>query len=107
MLMVLRQRNYALLWTAVLVSAIGNFVLLAALPYYVYVVSGSVLATGATFASEMVPEILFGTIGGVFADRWRRKPVIAGSDWARGLVLLPLLVPGQAVGNSPGGEIDG
>lgn len=91
MLMVLRQRNYALLWTAVLVSAIGNFVLLAALPYYVYVVSGSVLATGATFASEMVPEILFGTIGGVLADRWRRKPVIAGSDWVRALVLLPLL----------------
>ncbi len=92
MLSLLRQRNYALLWWSALVSGIGNFVLIAALPYYVYSISGSTLASGATFVSETVPMILFSSVGGVFADRWERKRIIISSDWLRGLILLPLLV---------------
>jgi MFS family permease len=70
---------------------VGNYILIAALPYYVYSISGSTLASGATFISEMVPMVLFSSIGGIFADRWERKRVIIASDWLRGLVLLPLL----------------
>lgn len=88
--LVLRQSHYALLWTAALISGIGNFVLLAALPYFVFATSGSVLASGATFASEMAPRVVLPTIGGIFADRWKRKPVLVASDWLRGLILLPL-----------------
>ena len=91
MLSLLRQRNYALLWWSAFISGIGNFILIAALPYYVYSISGSTLASGATFISETVPMVLFGSIGGIFADRWERKRVIIASDWLRGLVLLPLL----------------
>jgi MFS family permease len=91
MLQLLRQRNYALLWWSALISGIGNFILIAALPYYVYSISGSTLASGATFISETVPMVLFSSIGGIFADRWERKRVIISSDWLRGLVLLPML----------------
>ncbi|MGH2443101.1 MAG: MFS transporter [Chloroflexota bacterium] len=91
MLSLLRQRDYGLLWFSALISGIGNFILVAALPYYVYSISGSTLASGATLISETVPMILFSSIGGIFADRWERKRVILGSDWLRGLVLLPLL----------------
>lgn len=91
MLSLLRQRDYALLWWSALISGIGNFILIAALPYYVYSISGSTLASGATFVSETVPMVLFSSVGGIFADRWKRKRVIISSDWLRGLILLPLL----------------
>jgi len=91
MLSLLRQRSYALLWWSALISGIGNFVLIAALPYYVYSISGSTLASGATFVSETVPMVLFSSVGGIFADRWKRKRAIVSSDGLRGLLLLPLL----------------
>jgi MFS family permease len=91
MFSLLRQRNYALLWTAAFISRIGDFVFIAALPYFVYATSGSALASGATFVSEMVPSIVLSSIGGVYADRWRRKPALIASDWLRGLILLPLV----------------
>lgn len=53
--------------------------------------SGSTLASAGTFVSEMVPMVLFPTIGGIYADRWNRKPVLVASDVTRGAVLLPLL----------------
>jgi MFS family permease len=91
MIAVLRQRNYALLWSAALLSGVGNFMLVAALPYFVYSTSGSVLASAAIFASEMAPMVVMPAIGGIFADRWKRKSVLVASDWVRGLILLPLL----------------
>ncbi|GAC1403295.1 MAG: MFS transporter [Chloroflexota bacterium] len=91
MLSVLRRPNFALLWSAALISGVGNFVLLAALPYFVYATSRSVLASGVTFASEVAPMIIMPIIGGIFADRWRRKAVLIAGDWLRGLILLPLL----------------
>jgi predicted MFS family arabinose efflux permease len=90
-LAVIRQRNFGLFWVSGLVSGIGDFALLAALPYYVYATSHSTLASGISFASEMLPSLVFSNLGGVYADRWKRKPVIVGSEWLRGIVLLPLL----------------
>jgi MFS family permease len=90
MFALLRQRDFALLWYSALISGIGNFILLAALPYYVYAISGSTLASGATVISETVPMVVCSAIGGIFADRWKRKPVMIVSDWLRALILLPL-----------------
>lgn len=91
MIALLRQRNYALLWSGGLVSQIGTYILLAALPYFVYSTSHSVRAVGATIISETVPAMLFNTIGGAYADRLPRKVVMAAGNGIRGLVLLPLL----------------
>ena len=45
MLATLRLRNFALLWTAGLISLAGSLVLFAALPLHVYRLTGSTLAT--------------------------------------------------------------
>ena len=92
MLAVLRQRDFSLLWFGGVLSVIGDYFLFIALPFFVYERTGSVLATGAMFAAETVPRLLFGSVAGVFVDRWDRKRTMVISDLSRALILLPLLV---------------
>jgi MFS family permease len=91
MLVVLRRRNYGLLWFAQLVSMIGDWALFAALPFYVYELTGSVMATGVMFMIQVVPPLLLGSIAGVFVDRWDRRWTMIGSSLFRGVVLVILL----------------
>jgi MFS family permease len=91
MLALLKKRNYALLWSGSLLSQIGTYMLMAALPYFVYQTAHSVTASGLTFVSEALPSVLCNTIGGVYADRLPRKAVLAAGNGVRGLLLLPLL----------------
>lgn len=77
MLSILKQRNFALLWWGGMLSRTGTCMLYAALPYFVYVTSRSVTASGAAVISEILPSIVFNTVGGVFADRLPRKAVMA------------------------------
>ncbi len=92
----LRHRDFALLWTAGLISVAGDFVLLTALPLYVYELTGSALATGGVFAASWVPRALLGSVAGVFVDRWDRKRTMVVADLLRALFLLPLLLVGSA-----------
>lgn len=92
MLAILRQRDFAFLWTAAALSMLGTWVRFAALPVYVYEATGSALATGAMFVSSALPMLLLGSVAGVFADRWDRKRVMVVADVLRGLLLLPLLL---------------
>lgn len=91
MLTVLRQRNFALLWFAALISRLGDYTLLVGLPFYVYQRTGSTVATGAMIAAELGPEIALGSLAGVYADRWDRRRTMIVADLARAGVLLLLL----------------
>jgi MFS family permease len=91
MLAVLRRRDFSLLWFGGVLSVIGDYFLYIALPFFVYERTGSVLATGAMFAAETLPRLLFGSVAGVFVDRWDRKKTMMISDLSRALILLPLL----------------
>lgn len=90
MLTLLRQRNYALLWVGGLISVLGDWVFIAALPFYVYNLTGSALASGGLFIALTVPNILLGSVAGVFADRWDRRRVMVAADFSRAAVLLLL-----------------
>ena len=91
MLSVLRQRNYAALWIGGLVSGLGDWFLFIALPFYIYNLTGSALATGGMFIAESLPSILFGSLAGVFVDRWDRRRTMVISDLCRGALLLIVL----------------
>lgn len=91
MLTVLRQRNFALLWTGGFISALGDTVLLVALPFYIYQRTGSALATGTMFIVETVPRIMLGSVAGVFVDRWDRRKTMVVCDLSRAALLLMLL----------------
>src|SRR5215203_3398866 len=92
MLAVLRQRDFFLLWSGGILSVIGDYFLFVALPFFVYERTGSALATGAMFIAETLPRLLFGSLAGVFVDRWDRKKTMIFSDLSRALILLPLLL---------------
>lgn len=98
MFTILRQRNFALLWWGQLISAIGDWTLLIALPIYVYDQTGSALGTGTMFIVQTLPRVLFGSLAGVFVDQWNRKWTMVISDLARAVLILLLLI-----GSSPEG----
>lgn len=90
MISLLRQRNFSLLWFGGLVSYAGNWMLFIALPIYVYQLTGSAVAIGTAFIIGTLPRLLFGTVAGVFADRWDRRNTIIAANLLMGLGLLPL-----------------
>ena len=92
MFTLLRQRDFALLWFGGLISIMGDWVLGVALPFFVYQVSGSTIATAVMVAADLLPRLLFGSIAGVFVDRWDRKKVMVIASLGQGLVILPLFL---------------
>ena len=70
----------------------GDWMLLVALPIYVYQTTGSALATGAMFAAGLLPNVLLGSVAGVFVDRWDRKRMMVTANALMALSVLPLLL---------------
>lgn len=92
MIATLRQRNFALLLFGGLISLIGDWMLMIGLPIYVYLLTRSVLALSITLLVSMIPNIVFGSIAGVFVDRWDRKRTMVITNVLLALALLPLLL---------------
>lgn len=92
MLEVLRIRRFALLWWAGLISNIGNWLMSAALPVFVYQQTNSTLATGLMFVAQGLPFLAFSSLAGVFVDRWDRARIMIAANLAQALVMLLLLL---------------
>jgi MFS family permease len=95
MLSVLRQRNYALLWFGGFVSNLGDLVLFVGLPYEIYRLTGSTLATAGMVFAFLIPNILLGSVAGVFVDRWDRRRLMVTVNLLQAVSLLPLLLVPQ------------
>jgi MFS family permease len=92
MLRVLLRRDFALLWTGGFVSIAGDWVLNAALPFFVYEGTGSTIATAGMIVAELAPGVLLGSIAGVFVDRWDRKHVLVVSNVLQAATVGALLL---------------
>ena len=92
MLATLRQRNFTLLWLGGLISLIGDWALGVGLPIYVYLLTHSVLALSITLLVESIPNIVLGSVAGVFVDRWNRKHTMVITNLLLALALLPMLL---------------
>ena len=95
MVSLLRRRDFALLRLGGFVSLAGDWVLHAALPFFVYERTGSTVATAAMIVAELAPGVVIGSFAGVYVDRWNRKWVLVhGSLVQAAAVSLLLLVAG-------------
>jgi MFS family permease len=88
----LRLRDFRLLWTARVISSLGSWLLLIAVPAHVFALTGSLLAAGLTLAAEFLPVLLFGQVAGVFVDRWDRRSVMVAADLCRAVAVALLLL---------------
>lgn len=70
------DRDYRYLWAGQVLSAIGREVTRIALPYQVYVLTGSALAIGGIALVELVPLLLFSLAGGAIADSVDRRRLL-------------------------------
>lgn len=86
-----RDRNFLLLWLAQVISSLGDWALLVVIPVTVYNATGSKTALGLSMISGTLPFVLFGLIGGVYADRWNRRRTMVVADVGRALAILLLV----------------
>lgn len=75
-----------------MVSVAGDWVLNAALPFYVYDETGSTMATAGMIVARLAPSVALGSVAGVFVDRWSRKRVLVWTNLLQAAVVTVLLV---------------
>ena len=93
MLATLRERNFALLWVAGLISFTGDWLLIAALPVFLYERTGSILASGLIWIVYPLAGFIVGPVAGVFVDRWDRRHTMVAISLLQA-VLMPVMLLG-------------
>jgi predicted MFS family arabinose efflux permease len=82
-----RNRDYMLLWSGQMVSAVGTRVSMLAFPLFVLAITHSPAQAGLIGAMRGLPYALFILPAGAFIDRWNRKLVMILCDIGRALAL--------------------
>jgi MFS family permease len=77
---VLAQKNFALFWSSLLVSAIGSQLTSVAIAWQVYELTDSPLQLGLTGLFRAVPLIAFAFTGGWLADRVERRRLLLATQ---------------------------
>lgn len=105
--------DFRLLWIGQIISMTGSMVRFVAIPYQVYLLTGSPLAVGLIGLFQAVPTIVLSLFGGVVADRVDRRRLLIVTQLALtatsivlaaatqlGFVSVPFLYALTAVGAS-------
>jgi predicted MFS family arabinose efflux permease len=92
----LRNSDFRLLWTGQLLSSLGSWFLVVAIPYQVFELTGSPAATGFAFAVQSVPAIVIGPAVGVAVDRWDRRRTMLVVSLGQAACVLPLALVHRA-----------
>ncbi len=98
MMRVMRQRNFALLWVAGLVSLLGDWAFYTIVPVLVLDETGSVFLAGVVWAVIALPSVVVGPVAGVYVDRWDRRRIMLWGNVAQAVAASILVV----VGSGPG-----
>jgi MFS family permease len=83
MLEPLRIRDFALLWAGMSVSLVGDGILLVALGWQSYTLSGSPSTLGWIAAAYVAPMAVVLLGGGVLTDRFERRKMMIAADLVR------------------------
>lgn len=87
------NRNLRLLWTAQVVSELGDWFYQVAIFSFLLELTGSAQTVAFAFLMQVLPQCFMAPTAGVINDRIRRRSVMMFADWARaGIVLSMMLV---------------
>ena len=75
------DRDYRWLWTGQAVNGIGTQITRLALPFQVYVLTGSTLAIAALTLFQLVPILIFSLGAGSVADAVDRRRLLPSPRW--------------------------
>ncbi|MFC4425113.1 MFS transporter [Deinococcus navajonensis] len=85
------QGDFARLWWGGLISMTGSWMLMTALPAYVYLTTRSVPAASLMFVASLLPRVMLSSLAGVIADRYERRRLMVVLNLLAAFSLLPLL----------------
>jgi predicted MFS family arabinose efflux permease len=86
------NRDFMVLWSGQLVSALGSAITTIAFPLLVLSMTGSPVRAGFVGFAGTLPFLLFQLPAGGLADRWDRRRTMIAADVARGLALASVAV---------------
>jgi MFS family permease len=84
---VVRNRNFRLLWLAQLVSFIGEGIFLTAMIWWIIQMTGSGTKAGFIISMSYLPAVLIGPFAGTLADMLRPKIMLIGADLFRAILV--------------------
>ncbi|WP_394564952.1 hypothetical protein C1N58_21080 (plasmid) [Pantoea sp. SGAir0180] len=86
----LRNKSLQIIWSAVLISTVGNFLLMLSLSVYVWRITGSNFLASAVFAVQWGAIIFSAPLVSRLLQRIPAARLAAGSEWLGGLVSLAI-----------------
>lgn len=95
------SRDFRLLTAGSLITGLGTQATLVALPYQVYVVTGSAFLTGLIGAAELIPLAAGSLWGGAIADRFDRRTLLLACQLALVAVAAALAVSAELFSSPP------
>ncbi len=93
------DRDWRRLWAGQSINVVGAQLTRVALPYQVYVLTGSTLAIAALSIAQLVPLLVFSLGGGAIADAFDRRRVLIATQLGLGATSLALV--GLAIQGNP------
>ena len=84
------NRDFLLLWQGVAESKLGSVLYAIGIGVWVYDRTDSAALMGLMTSFSYFGALVLQPLGGVLADRWRKRTLIAGSDLVCGVVMLAL-----------------
>jgi MFS family permease len=76
----LRHRNFQLFFGGQLISLIGTWMQSVAQSWLVYRITGSAVLLGTVGFASQIPVFLLATVGGIVADRYRKRRIVIGTQ---------------------------
>lgn len=88
MFAIFRKRDFSLMWSAQLVSTIGEALTDLAAAILIFRITNSAFAVGAVLMVTAIPTLFVGLFAGVFVDRFDKKRILLLANLLRGFIVI-------------------
>lgn len=100
MFAIFRKRDFSLMWSAQLVSTIGESLTDLAAAILIFRITDSAFAVGAVLMVTAIPTLFVGLFAGVFVDRFDKKRILLLANLLRGFIVLGIPLAYTAYGTT-------